>query len=206
MIWIINGLGEARHRLLLDTMFADRKRLFVDLLGWDVPVLDGRFEVDQFDGEHATYVVAANALGEHVASLRLLPTDRPHILDTLFTRLCPAGVPTGIDACEITRLCLPTRHQAADRLQLRNRLISAMVDHALAVGITALTGVVAEPFRRQVLAMGWRAEPFGPAELIDGAALGAFCLHVDHGTPARLAAAQIYTPGTLPIEHRRAVA
>lgn len=206
MISIINSTGDARRRPLLDAMFADRKRLFVDLLRWDVPVVAGCFEVDQFDDEHATYIVAGEWRTGHEGSLRLLPTDRPHILDTLFPALCPGGVPTGFDTYEITRLCLPTRHHAIDRLRIRNRLISAMVDHALKVGINTLTGVVAEPFRRQVLAMGWRADALGPAQVIDGAHLGAFRIHVDGDTPDRLAATGIYTPGLLAAEQERAVA
>lgn len=206
MISIIQGTGDARRRLMLDAMFADRKRLFVDLLGWNVPVVAGRFEVDQFDDARATYVVASDRRTDHEGSLRLLPTDRPHILDTLFAALCPKGVPTGFDTYEITRLCLPTRHHAIDRLRIRNRLISAMVDHALKVGIRTLTGVVAEPFRRQVLAMGWRADALGPDQVIDGAHLGAFRIHVDGDTPDRLAVTGIYTPGLLSAVHERAVA
>ncbi|WP_375403000.1 acyl-homoserine-lactone synthase [uncultured Sphingomonas sp.] len=206
MISIVNGTGYGAHRRLLDGMFADRKRLFVDLLGWNVPVVAGRFEVDRFDDDHATYIIAGDRRTEHDGSLRLLPTERPHILDTLFAKLCPKGVPSGPDTYEITRLCLPTRHTAPDRLRIRNRLISAMVDHALAVGITTLTGVVAEPFRRQVLAMGWRADALGPDQVIDTAHLGAFRIHIDRDTPDRLAATGIYTPGLLAFEQEGAVA
>ena len=206
MISIIHGKGDTRQRPLLDAMFADRKRLFVDLLGWHVPVVADRFEVDQFDDAHATYIVAGDRQIGHEASMRLLPTNRPHILDTLFAALCPDGVPTGVDTYEITRLCLPTRHHAVDRLRIRNRLISAMIDHALEVGIRSLPGVVAEPFRRQVLAMGWRADALGPAQVIGTAYLGAFRIHVDGDTPGRLAATDIYTPGLLADEQERAVA
>jgi N-acyl-L-homoserine lactone synthetase len=206
MISIINGMGDARRLQLLDAMFSDRKRLFVDLLGWDVPVVAGRFEVDQFDNEHATYVIADDPRTGHDGSLRLLPTNRAHILDTLFPALCSEHVPTGFDTYEITRLCLPARHHAVDRLRIRNRLISAMVDHALDVGITTLTGVVSEPFRRQVLAMGWRADALGPGQVIDGAQLGAFCVQIDRDTPELLAATGIYTPGMLLVTQERAVA
>ena len=41
----------------LREMFEARKRVFVDLLKWDVPVLEGRFEIDQFDDEHAAYLI-----------------------------------------------------------------------------------------------------------------------------------------------------
>ena len=38
-------------------MFEARKRVFVDLLKWDVPVLDDAYEIDQFDTPDASYLV-----------------------------------------------------------------------------------------------------------------------------------------------------
>src|SRR3546814_12033078 len=78
----------------------------------------------------------------------------------LFPELCPAGVPTGPTTYEVTRLCLPVRHGAAERLRIRNALITAMVDHALTNGITRLTGVVAAAFLAQILRKG-RSEERG---------------------------------------------
>ncbi|PHR19566.1 MAG: autoinducer synthase [Sphingopyxis sp.] len=173
-------------------MFEDRKRLFVDLLGWDVPVIDNRFEIDRFDIEHAVYFVATDEDGNHQGSLRMLPTTRPHILDSLFGDLCPGGVPTGEQIYEITRLCLPARLGSAQRLETRKQLISAMVDYALANGIVRLTGVVDAGFRKDILNMGWRAEPLGPAKLFDGANLGAFAVHISSETPERLRWTGIY--------------
>jgi acyl-homoserine lactone synthase len=83
-------------------MFEARKRVFVDLLKWDVPVLEDRYEVDQFDDEHATYLIVPDEDGGHAGSARLLPTLRPHILDTLFPDLCAAPPPRGHDMLEIT--------------------------------------------------------------------------------------------------------
>jgi acyl-homoserine lactone synthase len=95
---------------------------------------------------------------------------------------------------EITRLCLPPRLGTAARLRIRNRLISAMVDHALDHGISVLTGVVTASYRDQVLAMGWRCAPLGPALMLKGAALGAFRLEIDADTPSLLAANGTYSP------------
>lgn len=39
----------------LRAMFQARKRVFIDLLGWHVPVLVGQYEVDQFDTPDAAY-------------------------------------------------------------------------------------------------------------------------------------------------------
>jgi len=179
------------------SMFDDRKRLFVDLLGWDVPVKDDRFEIDAFDDAHATYITAVGQRGEHVGSMRLLPTTRQHILGSLFATLCDDPVPAGHSIFEITRLCLPVRLGASGRLATRNRLISAMVDHALLSGITTLTGVVAWSFLEQILLMGWRCEPLGRPTMIEGSRLGAFRIDLDDHSSASLAATGIYTPGTL---------
>jgi acyl homoserine lactone synthase len=178
-------------------MFEDRKRLFVDMLRWDVPVIGGRFEIDAFDGDEATYIVATGEAGNHVGSMRLLSTLRPHILGSLFPALCDDGVPVGETVFEITRLCLPQRLGAAGRLAVRNRLITAMADHALGAGITSLTGVVSSDYREQVMRMGWRCAALGAPAIIGGERLGAFRIDLDGDTRAALAANGIYAPGTI---------
>jgi N-acyl-L-homoserine lactone synthetase len=192
MIHIIKNHLEPTSRQLLATMFADRKLQFVDFFEWDVPVVGGRYEVDQFDGPHAVYIVAVDEEGRHEASMRMLPTVHPHLLGTLFPHLCPFGVPTGETIWESTRLCLPQRHGSERRLELRNGLISAMVDFALARGIDRITGVIPEGFRKLVLTMGWRAEPLGPAVRIPGGPIGAFAIDVATDTPDRLRWTGIY--------------
>ncbi|MCG7349862.1 acyl-homoserine-lactone synthase [Sphingomonas sp. ACRSK] len=186
ILTIENYRGSAR-RLALETMFADRKTQFVDFFDWDVPVVDGRFEIDQFDTACAVYIVAIDEGGRHEASLRMLPSWRPHLLGEIFPHLCFAGVPVGATTWESTRLCLPSRHGAARRRELRNALISAMADFALARGIEHITGVIPEGFRREVLAMGWRAEPLGPAARIAGGPIGAFRVEVTSDIRERLA-------------------
>ena len=193
MIHIIGHDCASAHRHLLDTMFEDRRRLFVDLFGWDIPVVDGRFEIDQFDTADTVYLVATCEAGEHAASLRLMPSERPHMLGAIFPHLCPGGVPVGPAVWESSRLCLPQRHGAELRRIHRNRLISAMVDFALARGIESFTGILPDPFRKEVLAMGWRAEPLGPAVRIPGGPIGAFLAHVDPDTPERLRWTGVYS-------------
>lgn len=192
VITIIHGKREAAHAELLDSMFADRKTLFVDLLGWDIPAHDGRHEVDEFDHDGTVYIVATNGKGAHQGSLRLLPTVRPHLLDTHFASLCAGDPPADPATYEITRLCLPSRLGAKRRLLVRNELIAAMVDHALAAGIKRLVGVTNTGFRKEILAMGWLAEPLGPEGQLSGASLGAFALHIGADTPERLSWSGIY--------------
>ena len=172
---------------VLKAMFMARKRVFVDLLGWDVPVLEGRFEIDQFDDPHATYVVVAGPGGGHRASARLLQTTRPHILSELFPALCEGELPIGRDVLEITRFCLDRSLGASMRLQARNRLVSALVAYALRSGIRTYTGVAELGWLQQVLAFGWDCRPLGPPRIVDGRWLGALAITVDPRTPALLA-------------------
>ena len=126
---------------VLRGMFAARKRVFVDLLRWDVPVIDGRYEVDQFDDCEATYLILTDTGGEHLASARLLPTTRPHLLDSFYAALCEEGPPRGEDVFEITRFCLDRRLNAGRRRAARDTLVSGLVDHALQHRIRAYSAI-----------------------------------------------------------------
>lgn len=172
----------------LQAMFAARKRVFVDLLRWDVPVLDGRYEVDQFDDENAEYLIVADEHGRHLASARLLPTTRPHILDTLFPELCAGEVPRGGGVREITRFCLDPAVGALARREARNVLVSALVEHALASGIATYTGVAEFGWLQQILAFGWRCRPLGLPRVIGASTLGALVIEITADTPDLLEA------------------
>src|SRR3546814_16351303 len=95
-------------------MFAARKQVFIDLLKWDLPALDGRFEIDQFDTPDARYLILLDPDDlRHRASARLLPTSEPHLLGDYYAHLCTERAPSGPDAWEIIRFCLDPAQRAA---------------------------------------------------------------------------------------------
>ena len=118
------GFSQAMEHRLFRSMFEERKRVFVDLLRWDVPVIAGRYEIDQFDNDRAVYIVVTGDDGEHRASARLLPTTHEHILGTIFPDLCEEAPPRGSAILEITRFCLARKLRARERLELRNQLFN----------------------------------------------------------------------------------
>jgi N-acyl-L-homoserine lactone synthetase len=190
----------------LRSMFEARKRVFVDLLKWDVPVLGDRFELDQFDDEHAIYIIVRGEAGEHLASARMLPTVRPHLLDTLFADLCASDPPRGPEVLEITRFCLDRRVPGRRRLAVRNRLVSALADYALANGIATYTGIAEMRWLQQILAFGWSCRPLGLPRTRNGKMLGALRIDISSQTPALLARTGIYTPGALAAADERRAA
>lgn len=194
MVIVENGRSVSQCDRTLRAMFEDRKSVFVDLLKWDLPVLDGRFELDQFDNEAATYLIIADEAGDHLGSARLLPTDRPHILATLFPYLCASTPPSGPTVFEITRFCLSRRQKSAERLRTRNELVSALAWYALDVGIRTYTGVAEIAWLQQILAFGWKCEPLGIPVRHDCGMIGALAIEVTSDTPALLAANHIWQP------------
>jgi N-acyl-L-homoserine lactone synthetase len=197
MVTLADSLPDPVRFPPLREMFEARKRVFVDLLRWDVPVLEGRYEVDQFDDEHAVYLIVADEQGRHAGSARLLKSTRPHILDTLFPDLCASAPPRGPDIVEITRFCLDRGQTARDRLETRNILVSALVRYALDNGVTAYTGVAELGWLQQILAFGWRCRPLGLPRTVDGRMLGALRIDISDETPALLAANAIHRAAPL---------
>lgn len=197
--------GGGGEDAVLRAMFAARKRVFVDLLKWDVPVLAGEYEVDQFDDPHATYLVLTDADGAHLGSARLLDTERPHILDTLFPELSDEAVPSGPRIREITRFCLDPTQDARQRRLTRDTLVMALADFAIMAGIDSYTGVADQGWLKQVLGFGWDCRQLGPTRRIGGSLLGALHISVTPETPALLAAAGIAPAAILdPCAARRA--
>ncbi len=191
MLHLIDHTSQAEGAVLR-AMFEARKRVFVDLLRWDVPVLGGSWELDQFDTEDARYMILSDRHGGHMASARLLRTDRPHILDTLFPKLCEGPAPCDTATLEITRFCIDRGLKATERRRVRNQLVTALAEHALAHGIARYTAVADLRWAEQVLRFGWRCMPLGPPRPHDGGTLMALVIEVDADTPARLAEAGIY--------------
>jgi N-acyl-L-homoserine lactone synthetase len=163
-------------------MFAARKKVFVDLLRWDLPVLAGRYELDQFDNEDARYLILSETTGAHLASARLLPTTRPHLLDSHFAALSDAPIPHGRGVYEITRFCLDRGLNAAQRREARDQLIRGLVDHALENDIKTYTGVAEPAWLDQILNFGWQARPLGRTKEVDGMMLGALRIGIGPDT------------------------
>jgi acyl-homoserine lactone synthase len=180
-------------------MHRDRKRVFVDRLGWQVPVIEGEFEIDQFDGPDALYLLSLDERGNHEGSLRLLPTTKPHLLSEVFPHLCEREVPRGPRIWEITRLC--TAPDLADPRRPRREIFLGVIELALARGIKSYTSMTHVPYLSAVLAAGWDCEPLGLPQEDLGVMVGALIIHI---TPDTLDLIRARTGVTQPVLSREA--
>jgi N-acyl-L-homoserine lactone synthetase len=183
----------------LEAMFAARKQVFIDRLRWNLPTLDGQFELDQFDDVHAHYLILTDRNGRHRASTRLLRTDRPHLLGELYAMLCSQGVPCGPTIREVTRFCLDPVFGARERRVARNELVSALADYAITSGISAYTGIAGKRWFEQIAEFGWNCRALGPVRRIGGQELVALHITIDSETIPNLKSTGIYTQRTLTI-------
>jgi N-acyl-L-homoserine lactone synthetase len=206
VVQLVTSANRGVHERLVQSMFEDRKAIFVDLLNWDIPH-DGKRERDQFDDADAEYpIVTEPGTADHLASLRMLRTDRPHLLGSLFADLCDGGVPCGPDIREISRMCLSPRHRGIERAVYRNLLASAMIEYALLTGIRAYTGVADMVWMSRVLSAGWRCEPLGMPRKIAETTIGALMIHIEPDTIRRLRISGKYQSGVLRMEEREILA
>jgi acyl homoserine lactone synthase len=84
MIKILNGKKKQTQQAVLADMFRLRKKVFHDLLKWDV-LVQGDFEMDHYDDANPIYVMSYDDdTGRLRGALRLLPTLGPNMLDDTF--------------------------------------------------------------------------------------------------------------------------
>ena len=164
-------------------MHHDRKQVFVDRFGWRLPARGSWLEIDQFDNDYAIYLLARSPEGHHRGSVRLLPSSRPHMLNSLFSHLCPGGVPVGDDCWEISRLVTsPPDAPGTAVLRVHRLLALALAEFAHANSIGRYT-LVAETHRvPALLSVGWSVTPLGLPTLVDGEHLQALQIEMAPGT------------------------
>jgi len=183
MIQLVTADDRPQFDRQLKQMFRERKRVFVDRLGWEVPVVDGEFEIDQFDTADAVYFLALDINGAQLGSCRLLPTTGPHLMSEVFPHLCERGVPRGADTWEITRMCTTPAAGPMPK-PVRQELMRAMVEFALLYGIKRFTLVSHLAYLSAILAGGLDTEPLGLPQVHGDQTVGALAINV---TPESLA-------------------
>jgi N-acyl-L-homoserine lactone synthetase len=197
MLHFIDQNSAPRFGPLLDSMFRDRKTVFVDFLKWSLQC-DGDQERDQFDNGDACYLVVEDKeTGRHKASVRLLPTMAPHLLADVFPQLCAEAPLRDPGVFEITRLCQDPKLRGDEARAARLILTNALVEFALVRGIKSYVGVTPIDFLSRLLVTGWRCSTLG-LPLPDGnTQIAAFRIDVDEHTQEMMEKAGNYLPSGL---------
>jgi acyl-homoserine lactone synthase len=162
MVFIANAENRCLFGPDLEEMHRQRKVVFVDRAGWQIPVLADR-ETDAYDRTDTVYLLAKDQPdGCLLASSRLLTTMAPHLMSDLFAATCRDGVPRGPTIWEVSRFCTaPVIRDRARRLQLLWEMSCAVMETALVYGIEQVVFVASRALLPLTMACGWDARALG---------------------------------------------
>jgi len=106
MLLQVAGHDRENYKDYFSTMFRQRKLIFHDQKKWDVKIIDGLYEIDEFDRDDTCYLMSFNNRGDLVGSLRLISTASPHMLSGPFRPMFPEIGFTSPSIWEVTRFAV----------------------------------------------------------------------------------------------------
>lgn len=168
MTLIVNAENRSLFVSELIDMHRQRNEVFVDGHGWKVPVI-GDMEVDDYDTADTTYLIAKADSSSSVvlASARLLPTVRPHLMTDLFARACDGQAPRGPSIWEV-RFCVnPAVVKRRTPVELLWEMACGVTETALLHGVDKVTFVANAALLPLALGCGWKCARLG-STLPDG--------------------------------------
>jgi len=162
MIFLVNGTNRAQFAADLAQMHRHRKTVFVDRAGWKIPVVADQ-EIDAYDSEDTMYLLGkGEPEGPLLASVRLLPTMRPHLMADLLARVCQGGPPRGATIWEVSRFCTtPELPDRGVRLALLWETICGLLETALLYEIQQVIFIANRALLSLTLNCGWEARILG---------------------------------------------
>lgn len=180
----IGGTLESLSSDLFEGIARYRHKVFVETLGWELPVRAG-LELDQFDRKDTIYVAAKQEDGRLVGIGRLLPTDRPYLLDQVFPQLMgDAQPPRRADVWELSRFAAVDfddesvhplgQFSSPIAVGLLREVLRLAADH----GVVRLITVSPLGVERLLRRAGFAAHRAAPPVVVDGQPLFACWIEV----------------------------
>jgi N-acyl-L-homoserine lactone synthetase len=164
---------------LLVSFMEARKRVFIDQLNWDVPMVDG-MEFDQYDTPFAKWVVI-HEFGQILGGVRLMPTTAKcgiysymlrdaqlGLLDPIPRDVLFLDAPVDAKVWEASRLFITEEVTASRRAHVQGVLMQQMAATAGEMGASHVIGIVPAVFSRWLRRLELAAVPVGRRFQIDG--------------------------------------
>lgn len=180
----IIGRSKELSPTLENALAAYRYKIFIERLGWPLPVEKGE-ERDQFDHPETLYVMTREPDGTICGCARLLPTTEPYLLSEVFEHLLAgAPVPRSREVWELSRFAAATveENSSIDATVNTRCLLAAAVKVAAEHGAKRLITVSPLGIERLLHRMGVHAHRAGPPTLLDGKPIFACWIEIDQQT------------------------
>lgn len=176
-VHIVTPANRGLYPRQLEQMHRQRRAVFVEKMGWRALDTDSPLEIDQFDHEHAAYLLLLGDVGEVLGSARLLPTWRPYMFQTILKDFVDSpGRSQGPGVWELSRWIAGPGHDRATDAECRGYMVTALAEFALSFGAEALVACTDPRHINLFAELGWGLEIIGgPKSYGEGEAVAVRC-------------------------------
>ena len=167
---LVTSTNAPEYGWLIEKCYSFRHKFFVDGLKWEtLRRTDGR-DVDQFDVPGVVHVIGVDQ-GEVFSYSRLLPTTRPHLLNTIYPQMLEGNPePVGKSIWEWTRCAVdPKRREgrkAADPATTGMTL--GVIETCLQLGIETLHVQTHPMLLTRLMELGLKCKPLALPSQLEG--------------------------------------
>jgi len=171
MIHVVSLSNQHLYGRQLDQMFRMRHTFYVEGHGWaGLTSRDGR-ETDEFDDEHAVYLMSIDPFGDVAASVRLNPTTRPTLLKK-FSDWSNEALPQTEDVWDISRWIAAPHHRRSTNPRWpsnhQRELMVGILEFCLSRGLTHLTMLAELRLAERIQSYGWPLRYLGAPREYEG--------------------------------------
>jgi len=171
MIHVVSLANQHLYARQLDQMFRMRHAFYVEGHGWaDLTSQDGR-ETDEFDDEHAVYLMSLDPFGDVAASVRLNPTTEPTLLGK-FAAWSDETLPELESVWDISRWIAAPQHRRSTNPRWpsnhQRELMIGILEFCLSRGLTHLTMLAELRLAERIRSYGWPLRFLGQPREYEG--------------------------------------
>ena len=139
-------------------------------------------EKDQFDTDDAVYLFCIDG-GQLIGAMRALPTLMPTLMSDIFPYLNIRGPIRRQDVFELSRVfVVPERRGEHAGPRVEMLLLTAIMEYGISIGLTGFSIVLESWWLPRFERIGWKAQPLGMPQTIDGMSVLAVLVDCDETT------------------------
>jgi N-acyl-L-homoserine lactone synthetase len=156
MIYCINHKTIHHFGKAYISQFQLRYKSLVDAQYWNLSRFQG-MEYDQYDTPATTYLVWEDNEGVARGSVRLVPTDRPYMIQEIWPDIIETiPLPGSLSVWEATRFCIDKSLPYDQRQRVKHELVLAFVEFGLRNDIRDMVGTMPQKLWESVfIRSGW---------------------------------------------------
>ena len=171
MLHVVTSENRALYEREIEEFYRLRKAVFVDELGWNIPVQPGGLEIDQYDDARSIYGFSFDVNEQLTMACRYRPADDRSLLMDIFAHAIAPGTPdpTTDGVWEITRgICLESGGARHNQRRRACQMITPL-ELTRAAGGTKCVAFAEVRLLPLFIQMGWRVKLLGdPVDFGEG--------------------------------------